>query len=104
MNEQPQELGTLRTVAGPTFASGQQAPAEREILVRRVGRDGRHVATLRCIERAGQHVVEAEVYPLNTMRVEPLRLGPHAFASRQDAERFVEEASLAFEYLGCQLS
>ena len=89
--------------AVPSAAAPPQAPLGAEI-VRRVSRENRQVATLRCAERGGQWLVACEVYPLNTMRVEPLRLGPHAFATRQEAERFVDEAVGAFEYLGCDLS
>ena len=75
-----------------------------EVLLRRVSRENRQLATLRCVEHGGQWLVACDVYPLDTMRVEPLRLGPHAFATRQEAERFVDEALRAFEYLGCDLS
>ena len=94
----------LRTATPSVAPTAPAAPSQREVFARCVARDGRHLVTLRCVERAGRYLVECDVYPLNTMRVEPLRLGPHAFATRQDAERFVEEASLAFEYLGCELS
>jgi hypothetical protein len=38
------------------------------------------------------------------MRVKPIRPGPYAFATRREADRFVEETSRALEYLGCDLS
>ena len=100
VTEPTRNFGMLRTVA----PSAADAAPERELLVRHVRKDGQHVVTLRCVQRGGQWHVEADVYPLNTMRVEPLRTGPYAFASSDDAERFVDEAALAFEYLGCELS
>lgn len=93
----------FRPAVAPT-ATPTPAPAEGEILLRRVGRENRQILTLRCVERGGQWLVGCDVYPIDTMRVEPLRLGPHAFASRQEAERFVDEALGAFEYLGCDVA
>lgn len=53
---------------------------------------------------AGQPVVECDVYPVDSMRVKPITPGPYAFASRREADRFIEETSRALEYLGCDLS
>ncbi len=94
----------LRPAAPATVSPVPQAAPEREVLLRRVGRENRQILTLRCVERGGQWLVGCDVYPIDTMRVEPFRLGPHAFASRQEAERFVDEALGAFEYLGCDVA
>jgi hypothetical protein len=70
-----------------------------------VRKDGRQVVTLRLLEGAGDEaVVECDVYPVDSMRVKPLKPGPYAFASRREADRFIEETSRALEYLGCDLS
>ena len=100
MTEPTRNFGMLRTAA-PAAAEG--AP-DRELLVRHVRKDGQHVVTLRCVQRGDQWLIEGDVYPLGAMRVEPLRAGPYAFATRDDAERFVDDAVLAFEYLGCELA
>ena len=73
--------------------------------VRSARRDGRQVVTMRVVEAAGgETVVECDVYPVGSMRVKPIKPGPYAFASRREADRFVEETSRALEYLGCDLS
>lgn len=71
-------------------------------LVREVVRDGRRVALLRCYDAAGSTVVEAEVVPAGASDV--LRRGPYRFASATDAFRFVQEALLALQYVGCSVS
>jgi hypothetical protein len=73
--------------------------------VRSAKKDGRQVVTIRVVEgTAGDTVVECDVYPIDSMRVKPIKPGPYAFASRREADRFVEETSRALEYLGCDLS
>jgi hypothetical protein len=68
-------------------------------------KDGRQVVTMRLVESAsGEAVVECDVYPVDSMRVKPIKPGPYAFASRREADRFIEETSRALEYLGCDLS
>jgi hypothetical protein len=51
-----------------------------------------------------QFIVESDVYPVGTMRVEPVRPGPYVFGSRQEASTFIDETTLALEYLGCDVS
>jgi hypothetical protein len=73
--------------------------------VRSAKKDGRQVVTLRLVEgSAGEAVVECDVYPVDSMRVKPIKPGPYAFATRREADRFIEETSRALEYLGCDLS
>ena len=73
--------------------------------VRSAKKDGRQVVTMRVVEgRAGETVVECDVYPVDSMRVKPIKPGPYAFGSRREADRFVEETVRALEYLGCDLS
>ena len=72
--------------------------------VRSAKKDGRQVVTLRVIDRDGEAIVECDVYPVNSMRVKPVRPGPFAFASRREADRFVEETGRALEYLGCDIA
>jgi hypothetical protein len=68
-------------------------------------KEGRQVVTMRLVERpGGEAVVECDVYPVDSMRVKPIKAGPYAFASRREADRFIEETSRALEYLGCDLS
>jgi hypothetical protein len=67
-------------------------------------KDGRQVVTLRRLMLGNQFIVESDVYPVGTMRVEPVRPGPYVFGTREEASAFIEETTLALEYLGCELS
>jgi hypothetical protein len=72
--------------------------------VRTARKDGRQVVTLRRADADGQVVVECEVYPVNSLRVEPIRPGPYTFETEDGANAFVEETARALEYLGCAVS
>jgi hypothetical protein len=76
----------------------------RSSRVRTARKDGRQVVTLRRSEADGQVVVECEVYPANSLRVEPIRPGPYRFQTEEEANAFVEETGRALEYLGCSIS
>jgi hypothetical protein len=72
-------------------------------LVREVTREGRMIARLRCYDDGyGGSVVDAEVLPPEA--TVPVRRGPYRFASAPEAFRFVQEALLALQYLGCAVS
>lgn len=67
-------------------------------------KDGREVVALRCVDTgANGFVVECDVYPVDAVRVEPLRPGPYTFATRAQADAFMNEASKTLKYLGCEL-
>lgn len=72
--------------------------------VRSAKKDGRQVVTLRLIQRGDKSVVECDVYPVSSMRVKPVRPGPYTFASKREADRFIEETARALEYLGCDFA
>jgi len=75
-----------------------------EVSRRSARKDGREVVALRCVDTgANGFVVECDVYPVNGIRVEPLRPGPYAFATRGEADSFMNEAAKALTYLGCEL-
>lgn len=67
-------------------------------------KDGRQVATLRRLQLGNQFIVESDVYPVGTMKIDPVRPGPYVFGSREEASAFMEETTLALEYLGCEIS
>jgi hypothetical protein len=67
-------------------------------------KDGRQVVTMRRLQLGIQYIVECDVYPVGTMRVEPVRPGPYVFATREEANVFIEETSQALEYLGCEIA
>jgi hypothetical protein len=60
--------------------------------------------TLRCVETGGAFVVEAEVYPVSGLLVDPLRPGPYRFPSLLQANAFMDEAMRALTFLGCETS
>jgi hypothetical protein len=64
-------------------------------LIREASRDGRRVATLRCYDGEGATIVAFES--------EAGRKGEYRFATAPDAFRFVQEALLAMQYLGCSI-
>jgi hypothetical protein len=67
-------------------------------------KEGRQVATLRRLALGSQFMVESDVYPVGTMRVDPMRPGPYIFATREEANAFIEQAIQALEYLGCEVT
>lgn len=78
--------------------------SQRSSRMRTARKDGRQVVTLRRSQADGQIVVECEVYPVNSLRVEPIRPGPYRFETEEEANAFVEETGRALEYLGCAVS
>jgi hypothetical protein len=75
-----------------------------EVNRRSARKDGREVVALRCVDTgANGYVVECDVYPVDAVRVEPLRPGPYRFATRAQADAFLDEAAKALTYLGCEL-
>ena len=76
----------------------------RELFRHELRRDGRIVALLWGVEgESGGVTVETEVHPAATRGAEPERR-PFAFATRDQAARFVEEALYALQYLGCAIT
>ncbi|MEZ5098409.1 MAG: hypothetical protein R3C15_01070 [Thermoleophilia bacterium] len=104
------EAGGLRLQPARSLAPQADEPtdpveaARGRALVRSATRNGRRVVTLRRIDVGDECVVECDVYPANSLKVEPVRPGPYRFAEREQGDRFVEEALLALEYLGCELA
>ncbi len=70
--------------------------------MREVTREGLTIARLRCYDDAdGSSVVEADLLPPGAS--EGVRRGPYRFANAGEAFRFVQEALLTLQYLGCSL-
>jgi hypothetical protein len=65
-------------------------------LVRQATRDGRQIALLRCYDGDGATIVEYESEKTG-------RRGEYRFATASEAFRFVQEALLALQYLGCSV-
>jgi hypothetical protein len=68
-------------------------------------RDGRRIAVIRCVELEEQVQVECEVFPPGggTAVEAAAPAGPYRFPTAGEARRFIEEALLSLEYLGCEL-
>jgi hypothetical protein len=75
-----------------------------EISVHSAKKQGREVVRLRFVDQGGPCVIECEVYPVEGLRIEPLRPGPYRFSTRDDADSFIKEAVLALTYLGCDVA
>ena len=86
----------------PSNSGGGRAVDDN--FTRTARKDGRQVVTLRRLMLGNQFIVESDVYPVGTMRVEPVRPGPYVFGSREEANVFIEETTLALEYLGCEIT
>jgi hypothetical protein len=72
-------------------------------LIREATRDGRLIVRLRCYDGdAGVSIVEAQVAPAGGG--EPLHRGPYRFGTAHEAFQFVQEATLALQYLGCSIT
>jgi hypothetical protein len=68
-------------------------------------KEGRTVAVLRGVEGVnGAVTVETEVFPVTAPANADPQVRPYAFPTREQAARFVDEALLALEYLGCTLA
>jgi hypothetical protein len=70
-------------------------------LVRRVLHGDHVIATIRCYDDPAGTTVEADLTPGGGKPA--VRRGPYRFGSAHEAFRFVQEAMLAFEYLGCTI-
>jgi hypothetical protein len=71
-------------------------------LVREASVDGQWVANLRCYDgEDGMTIVEAEIKPAGSDV--PVSRGPYKFATAHEAFRFMQEAVLALQYLGCSV-
>jgi hypothetical protein len=72
-----------------------------EELVRRVLQGDHVLAVVRCYDDPTGTIVEAELTP--SAGAPAVRRGPYRFGSAHEAFRFVQEAMLTFEYLGCTI-
>ena len=96
------EAGAEQSQPAPVGGGGGRAVDDN--FTRTARKDGRQVVTLRRLALGNQFIVESDVYPVGTMRVEPMRPGPYIFTSRDEASAFIEETTRALEYLGCEVS
>jgi hypothetical protein len=100
MSDSDALVGGLRTV-DPPLPPGERPG--RQLVHRFAKRGSQQVVTLRCVETVGGFSVECDVYPVGSLKVEPESKGPYAFATEAEARQFVDEATLALQYLGCDV-
>jgi hypothetical protein len=68
-------------------------------------KDGRTVAAIRGTQDpSGTVTVETEILPVTAPPNTDPQVQPYVFSTREQAVRFVDEALLALEYLGCTLA
>lgn len=82
----------------------EAALGPQELALRSARKDGRELVRMRYVEEPTGFLVECEVYPVDGLRVEPLRPGPYRFATRDEADLFIRETIAALEYLGCDVA
>jgi hypothetical protein len=66
--------------------------------------DGWELVTLRGLRLGDRWVVECEVWPQPGEASELIKPGPYTFTTERAARAFADEATLALEYLGCDVS
>ncbi len=91
------------TSTGLRVAAHRSEDASAAVLARYASLEGRDVASLRCLGVEGGFAVECQVHPARDPDAGPRELGPYSFERLEDARRFVDEVSLALEYLGCEV-
>jgi hypothetical protein len=82
--------------------AGQLRRAVDRLPDRHATKEGKQVVQLR-VRDGDLNVVEATVFPPNS-RGEAVGLAPFTFTTPEAAREFVEEATVALEYLGCDVS
>jgi 5-carboxymethyl-2-hydroxymuconate isomerase len=82
----------------------EAAVEPQELALRSARKDGRELVRMRYVEEVNAFLVECEVYPVDGLRVEPLRPGPYRFGTRDEADTFIRETITILEYLGCDVT
>jgi hypothetical protein len=85
-------------------SSARAEPGIEAFRRRALARDGRELVTLRGIRLGDRWMVECEVIPEDAEEGAAIRPGPFAFVTERAARAFADEATLALEYLGCEIS
>jgi hypothetical protein len=83
---------------------GAIIPGAQELVRRDAQKDGRRIALMQCFDLGAHAQVTCEVYPVGASADKPTSAGPYIFRNAGEALRFVEEATLALSYLGCEIS
>jgi hypothetical protein len=76
----------------------------QELALRSARKEGRELVRIRYVEEIDGYLIECEVYPVDGLRVEPLRPGPYRFKKRDEADSFIRETVTILEYFGCDVT
>jgi hypothetical protein len=76
----------------------------QELALRSARKEGRELVRIRYVEEIDGYLIECEVYPVDGLRVEPLRPGPYRFKKREEADSFIRETVTILEYFGCDVT
>jgi hypothetical protein len=87
--------------ASPAAQGAASVTSDEALFVREVRKDGRAIVILRGVQNGSGVTVETEVYPVGTKPGSDPRRRPFAFATHEQAVRFVDDALDSLEYLGC---
>jgi hypothetical protein len=99
-------LDPARRVFGSSSSfplGGQLRRPADQLLDRQATKEGKDVVHLH-VRDGDLCVVEASVFPPHATDGEAVPVAPFAFSTPEEAREFVEEASIALEYLGCDVS
>ena len=82
--------------------SQQQADVTRHLLWR-ARKDSKPIVALWLTPTADGCDLSSDVYPLKSLRVDPVHAGPYRFLRAEDAQAFAQEAARALSHLGCEI-
>ena len=92
----------MRNVKGlKAAATAPAGTSGAELFHHQARRGGKVVVSFRGIASGGAAIVETSVHPLGEESDTEALQRPFPFPSALQAERFVDEALIALEYLGC---
>ncbi|MFQ5426630.1 MAG: hypothetical protein ACE5EV_06090 [Gaiellales bacterium] len=84
--------------------AGRPGLARHDALVWSASIEGKPIVSLRRSLLDGMHVIDCDVYPAKSLRIEPVAAGPYRFQRSHDADLFVIEAAQCLECLGCEVA
>jgi hypothetical protein len=94
----------MATATQPARTSADPAPVLPAIFTYRALKGARPVLSLVAFALEGQQVrVDAEINSMQAHRGREPRCLSYTFPSREQAQRFADDAVISFEYMGCHL-
>ena len=97
-------IGSLRTASPEAGAAVEPESRRAELLAVEAKRGTERVVTLRVLAHGADYVVECDVAPVGDRPNERRAVGPYVFATQSEANAFVNEATTALQYLGCEIA